>query len=123
MMAALGGGDGVRAFVRQRLEQQGEMFASTHATKPLFDLEPRCGAPALFLITGPPMIDALRFPFDLRHDALDQIGRRQTSSQVLVNAEAMPRERFCEALIQTVGCRFIEAGQLLPSWRACCASA
>ena len=89
------------------------MFAPTHAMKPLFDLEQRRRTPALFLITGPAMIAALGFPFDLRNHALDQIGCGEAAPQVLVNAEAVQRERFFEALFQAAGRRFIEARQFL----------
>ena len=61
---------------------------------------------------GVPSNGALRFPFDLRHDALNQIGRAETAPRVVVNAEAVQGERFLEALVQTVGRRFIESAQL-----------
>ena len=91
------GGDVDREFAGQGGLEQGQLLVRTHATKLAFDLQQRRRTPSLFLITGAPACDAVRFRFDARHHTLDQIRGLEARAQFHEHVEAMQRQRFLQA--------------------------
>ncbi len=99
--------------LRQRGLQQGQVCLAANAAKVLLKVQQRRCTTALLLITRAPVIDALRFAFNLRHHALDQVRGVERAAQRVGQIEAMQRERFVQALLQTAGGRLVERGEFL----------